>query len=615
MKIVCDSCSAKYSIADEKVAGRVFKIRCKKCGSAIVVRGDQVDAGDSGEEAATRVADYGGDAVWHAVVDGDQQGPFSPAQIGEMLAAGTIGWDVFVWREGFDDWKPAQDVEELVQAVMGGGGDDAAAEAAAAGGGGMGADPFAAAQSPEEAGPFGGSEAAVANRSNDVGADLFAQTEAASPFGAAGGDDEDDVVASAPSPRVSADQALTGARNENSVLFSLSNLQALATGPSGSTASSAPAAAPSSPSSGGPRPGMASGEGSGLIDIRALASATGVAPGSGGPVTSGSNDKVDDLLSIGGAGAGGLGSSLGAPVLIPERKEESNKGVLIGAGVAVVAALAIAAGALVFVMSKDDAPETSVGAVGSVPPGATVNAAGATAPAAAPAPGATAPAEGAAAQPAAPAAPAAAAAEPEEAAGDDSADEEDSSEDSSGGGHARRRHHAASRGASGGGGSAHASSGGGSHEPSGGGGGGGGGSHASRGGGGGGGDIDSLLNQALSNDNGGGGSRRRSGGSSRGGGSSSGGGGGGSGPPTPSRGDVVGAMNSVSGAVSACGNGQHGVAPVRIVFSGRNGHVTNANVQGNLPPPVRTCIARAVRGAHVPPFSQPTFSINYPFRL
>ena len=40
MKIVCDACGAKYSIADEKVAGKVFKIRCKKCGESIVVRGD-----------------------------------------------------------------------------------------------------------------------------------------------------------------------------------------------------------------------------------------------------------------------------------------------------------------------------------------------------------------------------------------------------------------------------------------------------------------------------------------------------------------------------------------------------------------------------------------------
>ena len=41
MKIVCESCGAKYSIADEKVAGKVFKIRCKKCSAVIVVKGDQ----------------------------------------------------------------------------------------------------------------------------------------------------------------------------------------------------------------------------------------------------------------------------------------------------------------------------------------------------------------------------------------------------------------------------------------------------------------------------------------------------------------------------------------------------------------------------------------------
>ncbi|HJL14496.1 MAG TPA: hypothetical protein RMH99_02500, partial [Sandaracinaceae bacterium LLY-WYZ-13_1] len=94
-----------------------------------------------------------------------------------------------------------------------------------------------------------------------------------------------------------------------------------------------------------------------------------------------------------------------------------------------------------------------------------------------------------------------------------------------------------------------------------------------------------------------------------------GGGGGGSGPQTPSRSDVVSAMNSVSGAVRSCGNGAHGLAPVRIVF-GSNGSVRSAQVSGgSFPPPVRSCIARAVRGARVPPFRQSSFSVNYPFRL
>jgi hypothetical protein len=74
-------------------------------------------------------------------------------------------------------------------------------------------------------------------------------------------------------------------------------------------------------------------------------------------------------------------------------------------------------------------------------------------------------------------------------------------------------------------------------------------------------------------------------------------------------------MGSVAGAVSACGAGAHGLAPVRIVF-GNNGRVSSAEVSGgNFPPPVRSCIARAVRGARVPPFQNPTFSVNYPFRL
>src|SRR5687768_12007627 len=107
MKIVCDSCGAKYSIADEKVAGKVFKIRCKKCSAVIVVRGDQV-AAEEEQPQQPAAFDYGGDAVWHVVVEGDQRGPFAPAQIGEMLTAGTIDWEAYVWREGFDGWVAAR---------------------------------------------------------------------------------------------------------------------------------------------------------------------------------------------------------------------------------------------------------------------------------------------------------------------------------------------------------------------------------------------------------------------------------------------------------------------------------------------------------------------------
>src|SRR5690606_12419096 len=39
VKISCPSCTAKYSIADEKVKSRLAKIRCRKCGTTIVIDG------------------------------------------------------------------------------------------------------------------------------------------------------------------------------------------------------------------------------------------------------------------------------------------------------------------------------------------------------------------------------------------------------------------------------------------------------------------------------------------------------------------------------------------------------------------------------------------------
>src|SRR4029453_14767156 len=38
MKFVCDRCQTKYSIADERVRGKVLKVKCKTCANVIVVR-------------------------------------------------------------------------------------------------------------------------------------------------------------------------------------------------------------------------------------------------------------------------------------------------------------------------------------------------------------------------------------------------------------------------------------------------------------------------------------------------------------------------------------------------------------------------------------------------
>jgi predicted Zn finger-like uncharacterized protein len=104
MKIACESCSTKYSIDDDKVAGKMFRIRCRKCGQSIVLRG---------EASAAAAAAAGSGAAWHAVQDGQQIGPFDSGELLRRRAAGEIDDESYVWREGFAGWQPFGSVDEL----------------------------------------------------------------------------------------------------------------------------------------------------------------------------------------------------------------------------------------------------------------------------------------------------------------------------------------------------------------------------------------------------------------------------------------------------------------------------------------------------------------------
>src|SRR5690349_15132628 len=55
MKVTCQSCQARYTIADEKVRGKVAKIRCKKCGTTILVDGTD-GAGSSANDGPVSTA-------------------------------------------------------------------------------------------------------------------------------------------------------------------------------------------------------------------------------------------------------------------------------------------------------------------------------------------------------------------------------------------------------------------------------------------------------------------------------------------------------------------------------------------------------------------------------
>jgi hypothetical protein len=51
--------------------------------------------------------------AFHVALDGQQAGPFAPAQLQQLAAAGRLRPDTLVWRAGLAGWLPAAQVPDL----------------------------------------------------------------------------------------------------------------------------------------------------------------------------------------------------------------------------------------------------------------------------------------------------------------------------------------------------------------------------------------------------------------------------------------------------------------------------------------------------------------------
>ncbi|HXX70056.1 MAG TPA: zinc-ribbon domain-containing protein [Polyangiaceae bacterium] len=300
MKISCQSCQAKYTIADDKVLGKIVKIRCKKCAATIVVNGTSPAVGSAPGDGADAAQDDTSGEWTVNVSDGDQR-TMTDAEVAAAYRSGFVNDETLCWRDGMADWAALREIPELHAACSGVAGGTArglqGASAAELASSGAQAPATASAAQPSAAGDGPGidipraaaaaSAAAAPTAARRAGggrapiADLFG--------GVAQAGGEDDVMTSAPAKVPQADesqdpQKLTGARNENSVLFSLSAL----------TGKSEPP--PRSPDS----------EASGLIDIRQLSAQFGDDDGKK------KSSRVDDIMNLSG---GGFASVLTAPVL------------------------------------------------------------------------------------------------------------------------------------------------------------------------------------------------------------------------------------------------------------------------------------------------------------
>lgn len=332
MKISCPTCAAKYSVADEKIQSRLAKIRCRKCSSTIVIDGmatppsvyigessapnagsgsSPAAAGEgfaragaaevSNPPAATVSEPVGPAADEYAVdiADNDQRN-MTIHQIVGAYNEGLITADTYIWKEGMADWQTLAEVKAVADALHA-----AAARPAA--------------------------PAAVRRNDRISAPDLFGR------IATAGG--EDDITTSAPAPPP-AFTAGTGARNESSVLFSLSAL----------TGSGEATAAPA----GGKR-NRTPADDSGLIDLSALTAGNGASGGGFGASASfGASPLISAPLGgVSGPAIGvGLVPSYGAP-------RSSGRTLIIAAS---LLAVAIIGGAAVFVVNRNNAdaePPTS----------------------------------------------------------------------------------------------------------------------------------------------------------------------------------------------------------------------------------------------------------------
>ncbi len=87
-------------------------------------------------------------------------------------------------------------------------------------------------------------------------------------------------------------------------------------------------------------------------------------------------------------------------------------------------------------------------------------------------------------------------------------------------------------------------------------------------------------------------------------------------PETPSRQQVMKAIKKITPSAKRCaaGSSVSGVAKLTIVVKGSSGQVVSAKAKG-IDEPVRSCIEQEVKKAQFPSFSKPELSINYPLKL
>ena len=124
MKFSCEACAARYYMDDDKVRHKTLRIRCKKCGNVMTVGDGETTLSEqgSGPDLASMVPreqlQPTADSIWFYAAAGQTYGPYAKGELLRRFETGRIAEEVHVWKQGFDTWLPAGEVEAFAAAIQ-----------------------------------------------------------------------------------------------------------------------------------------------------------------------------------------------------------------------------------------------------------------------------------------------------------------------------------------------------------------------------------------------------------------------------------------------------------------------------------------------------------------
>ncbi len=106
MIVPCDSCGRALSLPEG--GHRPEAVTCPECGARV-----RVSAGPASWEDA-EPDPVPSDPDWFILIQGKQTGPLDGQALVERVRSGEVHGRTFVWRDGFDGWRRALEVPELL---------------------------------------------------------------------------------------------------------------------------------------------------------------------------------------------------------------------------------------------------------------------------------------------------------------------------------------------------------------------------------------------------------------------------------------------------------------------------------------------------------------------